>query len=400
MMRFVHMLRGTLAAAIGAVSVVLASCSVYLLALLAAGRRRRPRPVVTDGSELPRFVVLIPAHDEEQGLAAAVRALRDGRYPPDRRRIVVIADNCSDATAHVAREHGAEAWERFDAVHRGKGQALAWALERLEAGGTRFDAVAVVDADCLADPAFLSAAGARLAAGADAVQARYVVANPGESAVAALRSAAFILMSGVRFAGKDGLGLSCGLSGTGMAFRRELLQALPWTATSVREDAEYHLQLVSAGRRVAFAPETSVTSAMPATVEASRSQHARWESGNVELARRWVAPLLRDGLRRRDADAIHAALEILVPPQSLLAAGQAAALGAALMLRRPRIAAVAAAGLGGQAAFVVLGLLAERASPQVWRGFRAAPAVVADRIRLYASLARGDSPRDWVRTPR
>src|SRR5205814_8518557 len=125
------------------------------------------------------------------------------------------------------------------------------------------------------------AMAARLAAGAAAGQADYVVANPGASWAAALRFAAFRLINTVRPAGRERLGLSAGLLGTGMAFRRDLLRRLPWDAFSVAEDQEYHARLVLAGERVAFAREASVSSAMPAGLRAARTQQERWEGGKA-----------------------------------------------------------------------------------------------------------------------
>ena len=118
-------------------------------------------------------------------------------------------------------------------------------------------------------------------------------------------------MDTVRPLGKERLGLSCGLFGTGMAFTRELLRRAPWSATGLAEDGEYHLRLVAAGERVEFIPHAWVRSAMPTSLRASRVQQARWERGRLGLIRRWTPSLVASGVARRDPVRVHAGLEHL-----------------------------------------------------------------------------------------
>ncbi len=342
----------------------------------------------------------MPAHDEQAGIAETLLSLAAMHYPADRMTIVVVADNCTDATAAVAREHGAAVLERTDPSRRGKGHALAWALERLDEVAPEAKAVLMVDADCHADPALAAAVAARLSAGARAVQCDYVVSNPGESSASALRYAAFALVNTVRPAGKEALGLSCGLLGTGMAFDRELLRSHPWDAFSLAEDAEYHLRLVEAGERVRFAGEAAVRSPMPTTHAASESQQARWEGGRMELARRWAPRMLRAGLRERDRAKTHAALEQLMPPQSALAGATLAGGAAALALRDRRGVALAAATAAGQALFVLGGLRLAGAPAGVYRSLAGSPQAGARKLALLARISTGGGPGEWVRTGR
>jgi hypothetical protein len=184
-----------------------------------------------------------------------------------------------------------------------------------------------------------------------------------------------------------------------MAFRRELLAARPWTARSLVEDQEYHLELVSAGARVAFAPETWVRSPMPTSLRGSRSQHLRWDAGRGALMRRWTPRLLAAGLRRRDAARVHAALEPLVPPQSLLLLANATSAALALGGSR-RVRSAGAANLAGQLGFVAGGLALARAPRAVWRALAFTPVFAAWKLVLLSRLWLGGAPRDWVRTGR
>jgi len=371
---------------------------VYLLALLAAAGRARRERSPRESTSL-RFLVLIPAHDEEAGIAGTLRSVAAVEYPASRCRIVVIADNCTDRTADVARRAGVEVLERKDERRRGKGHALAWALARLNPAAEA-DAVVVVDADCVASPNLLSALGARLGAGAEAAQVDYVVANPGDASAAALRFAAFTLMTTVRARGKDALGLSTGLFGTGMGFTTSLLERVPWRAFGLIEDFEYHLQLVASGVVVRFAREAAVRSAMPLTLLASADQQLRWEGGKWRLVKTWTPRLVIEGFRLRDPVRLNAGLELLVPPQTLLALANLSvavfAVGSKSRLGRR----LAVFNVSSHVLFVLGGLRLARVNRSVYYALALAPALVLQKVGLYLLLSRRGAPSQWTRTQR
>jgi 1,2-diacylglycerol 3-beta-glucosyltransferase len=366
--------------------------TAYEVGLLAAAAADRGRPAAP--GELPSLAVIIPAHDEEAGLTSTIAALQEAEYATRRAEVIVIADNCSDRTADVAREAGATVWERRAPGARGKGQALCWAVEQLDRERPDVAAVAFVDADCIVSKNFLTAVGAALAAGADAVQTDYVVAAPEEDVGVALRYAAFRVMNTMRPRGKTRLGLSAGLLGTGMAFSRVTLRSVGWKAGSIVEDREQHLLLVAAGRYVRFLPEASVTSRMPSGAAADR-QEARWEGGRVEIVKRHAGPMLAQGVRDRDVRLIHAVIDDLVPPRSMVVA--AAGMG---FVAGRRGVALAAATYVGQAVVVIGSLVISRAPRSVYRALPAAPAFVARRVRLLRSIATEGAPSAWERTQR
>jgi 1,2-diacylglycerol 3-beta-glucosyltransferase len=383
----------------GVAAAALAPFNAYLLGLLAAAVASPPdaQPAGRPPGEL-RFAVLVPARDEEGAIGTAIASLRLVDYPSDRRELIVVADNCSDRTAAVAAAAGATVWVR-EGGGGGKGAAIAWAIARLQAERPEHDAVVLVDADCEASRNLLRAVEGRMRAGAEAVQVTYGVANPDGSWVSGLRYASFALVNLVRPRGKSALGVSCGLFGTGMAFTRRLLADNPWAADSLAEDQEYHLAIVAAGRRVVFAPEAHVRSPMPTTLRRARSQQLRWDAARAGLIRAYTPRLLRLGLRRRDRAQLHAALEPLVPPQSLLLAANA--LGVLLALpASARLRRLALANAAAQVAYVAGGLVLVRAPAAVWRALALAPALAAWKLVLLAGLAGGRTPASWVRTDR
>jgi hypothetical protein len=345
------------------------------------------------------LAVVIPAHDEETQIEAVVRSIQACNYPTANRRIVVVADNCSDQTAAVARAAGAEVWERSDHVRRGKGYALDWVFARVLADET-IDAICVIDADCEVSVNLLAALAARLRAGADAVQAPYLISNPEASSAAALRWAGFALFNVVRPLGRHQLGLSSGLLGTGMAISRQLLVRSPWCAFSYAEDREQHMRWVLAGSRVVFAREASVRSPSPHTADGSRAQVARWDSGRARLAFGLTPRLVARWLRTGDLTALDAALEPVLPPQSLLLGTNVAAIAASRLAGARGLTRVAVAGLLAQVVYVVGGLAALGAPVAVWRALCSVPRFVIRRLIGLSRAAVGRGPSEWEPTQR
>src|SRR5262245_60336754 len=149
---------------------------------------RRVPPPPAPGAR--RFAVLIPAHNEDLVIGRLLGSLARVDYAADRFDVCVVADNCTDRTAQIARGLGALVYERFSQTERAKGFALRWLLERLRNGGHVYDAFVVLDADTLVQPDLLRCLDARLEAGSQVVQVYYSVLNARASAVAGLRFAA------------------------------------------------------------------------------------------------------------------------------------------------------------------------------------------------------------------
>ena len=372
--------------------------STHMLALLAAAVRVRSEAGAEFGEGL-RFAVLVPAHNEETQVGATVHSIASSRYPSADRRIIVVADNCSDATAAVAHAAGAEVWERSDPARSGKGFALDWAFSRLK-DDDGIDAVCVVDADCEISSNLLSALAARLDAGAEAVQAAYVIANPDASDAAALRWAAFALFNGIRPLGRNRLGLSCGLLGTGMAFSRRLLRRSPWCAFSFAEDREQHMRWVLDGVRVQFAPEAQVRSPAPTTAFAGSSQMTRWDSGRAHLAAHLSPKLVARWWQTGDLTALDAALEPMLPPQSMLLGINLAAVLASRLACRRSLVRLAVGSLLAQGVYVAGGLAVIGAPATVWRALRAVPRFLLRRLLSLSRLLGGRGPAAWERTQR
>ncbi|MFN0071793.1 MAG: glycosyltransferase family 2 protein, partial [Chloroflexota bacterium] len=258
------------AASAAALSALLGGYLIFLIVAAAFGPARKS----VCGSQKTRFAILVPAHNEMLLIGRLIRSLQAQAYPRELFDIFVVADNCSDATATIARGVGATVLERFDHTQMGKGFALRWLLQHLSSGYGEYDAYVVFDADSVVTEGFLSAMDARLERGASVVQGYYSVLNANDSPLAMLRFAALASLHYLRPLAREALGLSCGLKGNGMCFCADVLHRIGWQWFTLAEDVEFHLALVREGIRVHFAWDARVDADMPVTFGQAVSQNA------------------------------------------------------------------------------------------------------------------------------
>lgn len=405
-------------------------CTLYLLRLLAAASKLRKRvadlkpllalqPVHLEagiaqphielsGVQKSRFAILIPAHNEELLLADALQSLSALAYPSECYRIVVIADNCTDSTAEIARTNKALVLERTNDEFIGKGYALEWALNHLLTENLwDFDAVVVLDADTCVSSNLLSSFNSGIELGYQAMQVRYEVLNVTESWRTKLMSCALSLAHIVKPLGREFLKLSDGLKGNGMCFTRSVVETVPWSGASITEDIEYTLRLCRAQIRIAFLPEAAVWAQMPTTGTQAATQRSRWEGGRYHLLLHTAPRLLAEGLKSRSRILIDRAVELIIPPFAELFAAPV------LMLT---ISSIAAWTMGWhiawifsacwsiilvlQAGYLFLGMWVARVPSEVALSALYAPVYIIWKFALYAVMAIGRTSGGWKRTER
>jgi cellulose synthase/poly-beta-1,6-N-acetylglucosamine synthase-like glycosyltransferase len=284
----------------------------YLMALTILSARAEPiRPT----SRTFKFDVIVPAHNEAEVIERTVSSLRKIDWPADRFRVLVVADNCTDTTAALARSAGAEVLERHDPTLRGKGYALAFAFQSSRERGWA-DAVAVIDADAEVSSNLLEAFAGRIEQGVQAVQVHYGILNPMASWRTRLITIAKAAFHIVRSRARERLKLSCGIRGNGWCVTHELLKRVPYQAYSLTEDLEFGIDLGVAGYRVAYADEAHSDAEMVTNEKVASTQRRRWEDGRFALTRSRTLPLLLMAMRRGDRVCLDLALDLLVLPLS------------------------------------------------------------------------------------
>lgn len=349
-----------------------------------------PRPLA---ASRPRLAVLTPAHDEAGGIEGLVRHVLPQLAPGD--RLLVVADNCTDDTARLAGQAGAEVLVRRDHLRRGKGHALAAGLQRLAADPP--EVVIFLDADCR----FGEGALDRLSRAAAAREAPVQCLNLMEGG-SRLAEFAWRFRNDLRPSGQDRLGLPCQLFGTGMAMPWRLVEPARFATGAVAEDLVIGLGSAMAGAPPRFERRALVTSRFPETVQGRLEQKRRWVHGHLEVIARLAWPTFREAAKRRDVGLAAMALDIMTPPLSLLAAAHAALLGLAAAHAiatggwLPVAGAMVAAGM--LAAALVVGWARHGRGLVGWREAAAIPAHALRVLRLGGLLARRRSA--WTRADR
>jgi len=374
-----------------------------LLSILALFTRK----VAETGTEpLRRFAIVVPAHNEEGTISGTLQSLNVVDYPSDMYDVTVVADNCSDNTATVARACGARVLERIDIMNRGKGYALRWAFDTLLAGKPVYDAFIVIDADSVVTVNFVKVMNTYLERGAKAIQSADLVVPNRRSWSTEITRLGFTLYNYVRPLGRKVLGFSAGLRGNGMCFDAELLRRIPWNAFGVTEDLQYGLTLLLSGETVRFAPEAIVYATMPALANNAVSQRVRWEKGRAPIKKNFSLPLLRQAIGRQCPAALDAWLDLVTPPfvhlmaaillavlvHSVLAIVSPGTVSAYL----PAWITVFTAGI----THVMIGLIAARADKGQYTAILYIPLYVGWKFWSIVTGRSAKPPEEWIRTTR
>ena len=364
-------------------------------ALLTAATFVRRKSSFDSGSTGRRFALVVPAHNEETTVLNTLKSLAKLDYPGELYEVFVIADNCQDATADVARKFRCTVWERTDPEHRSKGHALSWAFERIPG---KYDAVVVVDADSEANSELL-AEFSRAYNPSVALQGLYLQSS-GSGAASTASYVASVLNNGLKSWGRERLGCSAGLGGNGMCFPRDILREVPWKRFGLAEDMEYHLDLVLSGRRVRFVPGARVDAEAPGNFESLQSQRSRWEGGRTEVFWRFTRPLIARATTKRDFNSLEALLSYAAPPFSFTVSASLFCLTYGLLRRSVSNGTVGALGLIASAVAVLRALSLVRAPTKVYLYLPTLPLFVAWRTYLTLRSIFPGKEREWRRTER
>jgi len=347
----------------------------------------------------PRVDVLVPAHNEATGISATLKTLLPQLTAQN--RLVVIADNCDDETAAVARAVGATVIERHEPDRRGKGYALDYGLQFIAADPP--EVVVVLDADCVVHPGTIDRIARLAVARGRPVQATYLLtqsANPTpKEAVSVL---AFMVKNLVRPSGLDRLGLPCLLTGSGMAFPWSVIGLVSLASSNIVEDMQLAVDLAIGGHAPLFSREAKVTGVLPQQKHAAKSQRRRWEHGHLQTLLTQI-PRLLEASRQKRFDLLAIALDLCVPPLSLLVMMWAAAIAGALL-----VGALSSAWIP-TIVLAIEGLLISISIVGAWVKFGrgnlplltllAVPLYILWKIPLYfAFLVRPQ--KNWIRTER
>jgi len=260
------------------------------------------------------FVVLIPAHNESGTIENTLENINT--QLPKNGHMLVVADNCTDDTAAIAKAHGAEVIERINEKDRGKGFALDFGIKHL--AKNKPDIVIIIDADCLLDDGALQKLVHAAVQYNRPIQALDMMhySNPGLKQ--RISEFAWLVKNHVRPLGLHNMGLPCQLMGTGMAFPWPIISTASLASSDIVEDMKMGLDMASAGYAPVFLPNARVVSTFPEEGSAEQSQRKRWEHGHLSMIFTVLPGMLAIAAMKVSKDLFAMVLDLVVPPLALL----------------------------------------------------------------------------------
>lgn len=258
-----------------------------------------------------RFALIVAAHNEEKVIGSLLDSLRMLHYPKHLYDIFVIADNCSDRTASIARKKNALVFERFDAQKKGKGYALEYIFEKLLAMENQYDAIAIFDADNIVSQNFLTHMNNELCAGKKVIQGYIESKNPFDSWITCAYSICFWTLSRFYQLPRHRLNLSCNLWGTGFVVDMDVLKSIGWDTHCLTEDLEFTIKLILNNYKVAWSEHAVVYDEKPLTLYESWQQRKRWMQGHADVGSRYLCRLFLKAFKDKNWSAFDCALYFL-----------------------------------------------------------------------------------------
>ena len=238
-----------------------------------------------------RFMAIIPAHNEEAVVGNLIESLKNQNYDKDLYDIYVIADNCTDNTAKVAKEAGAIVYKRFDETKKTKGYALDWFLKQKIEENAPYDAFFIFDADNIVHPDFIKNMNKKLCQGEDVVQGYRDIKNPTDSWITAGYALFYWGMHRFYHLARYNIGLSPLLNGTGFMVRFDVVKPQGWDTVTLTEDIEFSLKRIIKGKRLGWAVDAICYDEQPVGFKQSWSQRSRWTVGHIQCIKEYTKDL-------------------------------------------------------------------------------------------------------------
>ena len=277
-------LRSLLQVVAGVSAAWLGLMMIYQMGLSIFGFKRKGKDYQDHDPE-SRFLVLVPAHNEEKVIGDIVRNLQQMDYPKELYDFYIIADNCTDHTAEEARKLGAKVIEtrkESEDSPTGKPIALRKALQSLGDYQNRYDLMMIFDADNLMDTNMFREVNSQyLDKGKPDFIQCYLGAKNKKGVVAWFYYTGYTLTNRFFDLAKHRLGLNCVIGGTGFAMSTSYLYKRGgWTTMSLTEDFEIQVEATLEGRRILWNHYTRVYDEKPTSLRASIRQKIRWGQGH------------------------------------------------------------------------------------------------------------------------
>lgn len=251
-----------------------------------------------------RYAVMIAARNEEAVVPHLLDSITAQDYPSELIDMYVIADNCTDKTADVSREHGAIVFERFNKKQVGKGYAINYLLNEIRANGgwDRYDAFLIIDADNLLEPDFIKNINRLPNQGYQAFCGFRNTKNYGTNWITSGYGLWYLHESTHMNRSRMHIKSSCSVNGTGFGFTRELLEKMDgWNFFTLTEDLEFNSFCATSRIRIGYCHDAILYDEQPLTFKQSWKQRTRWAQGGMQVSCKYggklIASIFKGGWR-------------------------------------------------------------------------------------------------------
>lgn len=241
-----------------------------------------------------RLAIITAAHNEEKVIFETVKSIFGNDYPKKLFEVFVVADNCTDKTAEVAKNAGATVWERNDSAHIGKGYAIFTAFKKILSEEKQYDAVVIIDADNITDKNFLKETACSLQGECMAVQGCIKAKNPYSSWVSAAYHITHLCLNTLYQKARHNIDFPVQLNGTGFALKTELIKNLSWDLSCLTEDMEITVKMALSGIYASYNENAVVYDEKPVDFKTSYNQRIRWMQGQSDVLSRFAVPLIKN----------------------------------------------------------------------------------------------------------
>ena len=282
------------------ISIIFVVCYAYQFVYVPVVWFFRRRKEKKDQENMPPVVnhdyaALICARNESAVIGDLIDSLNAQTYPKEHLTVFVIADNCTDNTAEIARNKGAVVYERFNTEKVGKGYALEQLLLHIEEDYPgKYEGFFVFDADNLLEKDFVEQMNKSFCRGQEIITSYRNSKNFGSSWLSAGQGLWFLRESRYLNHARYILNISGAVSGTGFLFGRKVYEEIGgWPYHLLTEDLEFSIDQIVKGRKVSFCPDAVLYDEQPVKFSQSWRQRARWSRGYLQVLRSHAIPLLK-----------------------------------------------------------------------------------------------------------
>lgn len=253
----------------------------YILVPFFRKHRKHKEPIKKN-----RLAILVSARNEELVIGNLLESIEDQDYDKSLLKVFVVADNCTDRTADIARGYGAVVYERFDKTLIGKGYALDWLLDKIKNDGywDDIDGFLVFDADNVLMPNYITEMNKTFSDGYEAATSYRNSKNYGDNWISAGYGLWYLRESKYLHNSRMLMNTSCAISGTGFLVSKRLIEKHGgWKFFLLTEDIEFSICNVVEGERIGYCDGAELYDEQPVTFKQSWKQRLRWSKGFFQV---------------------------------------------------------------------------------------------------------------------